>query len=169
MIKKSFLVFRYHLSYQLIVDILFCRLIQPILLGQLLSYFTLSTEMTLNEALLYASAMVGCIFLSSLFGSHYLKNSFQHGMKLRVACSSLLYRKVMQVSYICIHIFSFCFSIHRRDYGDRVSSTGNTICCGNRIKVKFTWSIRIFIVAQKCKRELYRCAFPCCRSIKHSI
>ncbi|KAK6635825.1 hypothetical protein RUM44_001079 [Polyplax serrata] len=72
-------------------------LIQPILLGQLLSYFTLSTEMTLNEALLYASAMVGCIFLSSLFGSHYLKNSFQHGMKLRVACSSLLYRKSLKI------------------------------------------------------------------------
>lgn len=50
--------------------------------------------MTTEEALQVAGGMILLIFLSTVIQNHYGLGGFHHGMKVRIACCSLIYRKV---------------------------------------------------------------------------
>ncbi|XP_044260437.1 probable multidrug resistance-associated protein lethal(2)03659 [Tribolium madens] len=69
-------------------------LCQPHFLIKLLNYYTpKQTNTTLKEALLYASAIVLLSLLRVLFFHYFVMSLSFIGLKARIACSSLIYRK----------------------------------------------------------------------------
>ncbi|XP_071455801.1 probable multidrug resistance-associated protein lethal(2)03659 [Hetaerina americana] len=77
---------------------LILRMIQPMFLGKLLSYFKVETTTSRNEALLYASGIVGITAINAFILNHYMIKTFQIGMKVRVATCSLIYRKSLRLT-----------------------------------------------------------------------
>jgi len=91
-------------EYQIPVSViaschLFCdRLSQPLLLGRLVRYFSESSSdstITLEEAYIYAAGVILCSGLTVFVIHPYMMGIVHMGMKIRVACCSLIYRKVM--------------------------------------------------------------------------
>uniref|UniRef100_A0A1Y1N6S3 Uncharacterized protein n=2 Tax=Photinus pyralis TaxID=7054 RepID=A0A1Y1N6S3_PHOPY len=78
---------------------LFVRLAQPLALSQLMKYYSADKQrVSRNEALMYSGIIVGSNFINILLAHNYLL-SLQHlGMKLRVACCSLIYRKSLRLN-----------------------------------------------------------------------
>lgn len=75
------------------------RIAQPIVLGQLIAYFAVGqTDIPQSDAYLYAAGVVGCSLLNVLFTHPYMLGVFHLGMKMRVACCSLIYRKALKLS-----------------------------------------------------------------------
>ncbi|XP_049854061.1 ATP-binding cassette subfamily C member 4-like [Schistocerca gregaria] len=77
---------------------LIVRVAQPLFLGRLLRYFMHDGEVELHAAYMYAAGMVACSVVSSLILYPLSHAMFHMGMKIRVACCSLLYRKAMKMS-----------------------------------------------------------------------
>ncbi|GLV41664.1 uncharacterized protein CBL_06893 [Carabus blaptoides fortunei] len=75
------------------------RMLQPLALGQLISYYRPNqTEISETDAYLYASGVIGCS-LANVFVIHpYMMAILHMGMKMRVACCSLIYRKALKLS-----------------------------------------------------------------------
>lgn len=75
------------------------RLLQPIALGQLIAYY-IPNQNTISEkeAYLYAGAVVLCSLLNVFVTHPYMMGALHLGMKLRVACCSLVYRKALKLS-----------------------------------------------------------------------
>lgn len=71
------------------------RLGQPFVLGYLLRYFRNDSDITYDQAIFSAIAMVVFSLLTALFSNHILFISNHNGMKVRVAVCSLIYRKVI--------------------------------------------------------------------------
>ncbi|RZC41834.1 ABC tran domain containing protein, partial [Asbolus verrucosus] len=75
------------------------RMSQPLLVGKLLKYYAPNqTKISKNEAYLYASLIVLMTFFYVLVGHTYALGVSHLGMKIRVACSSLIYRKSLKLS-----------------------------------------------------------------------
>ncbi|KAL0269547.1 UNVERIFIED_CONTAM: hypothetical protein PYX00_007245 [Menopon gallinae] len=74
------------------------RLAQPLLLGRLLLYFTGTSMMTKDDGLMYAGGMILLCFVGTILQNHYGMHGFHYGMKVRVACCSLIYRKTLRLS-----------------------------------------------------------------------
>lgn len=70
------------------------RIMQPLMLGELLDYFRPGTTKTENDALIYAVAVVLLNGAVVLLINQYYMQSFHYGMKVRAACCALIYRKV---------------------------------------------------------------------------
>lgn len=90
------------------------RLAEPILLGRLLKYFKEEDSITKTEALkygLYISAVIGARIV---FYNQYKMRTYKTILRIRVACSILVYRKVNQnLSYLKLlrkMIYDFCRS-----------------------------------------------------------
>lgn len=77
-------------------DIVF-RVMQPIFLGKLLKYYTDDT-MTKEDAYLYAGGVVLCSGVLIFITHPYMLGILHMGMKLRVACCTLIYRKALKLS-----------------------------------------------------------------------
>jgi ATP-binding cassette, subfamily C (CFTR/MRP), member 4 len=73
------------------------RVTQPIFLGELINYYSTSGG-DINEAYLYAGAVILCTALNVLFMHPYMLSILHCGMKLRVAACSLIYRKTLRLS-----------------------------------------------------------------------
>ncbi|XP_066998976.2 ATP-binding cassette sub-family C member 4 isoform X2 [Anabrus simplex] len=73
-----------------------CRTIVPFLVSRLVAYFTDGTIMEVNEAYLCAVLMVGFVFLNVLLRNHYTLWCSCIGMRVRVACCSVVYRKILR-------------------------------------------------------------------------
>lgn len=74
-------------------------MIQPIALGQLILYYTPNqTRITKDEAYMYAGAVVLCSLIYVFIIHPYMMGIVHLGMKLRVACCSLIYRKALRLS-----------------------------------------------------------------------
>lgn len=75
------------------------RITQPLSLSRLLAYFRPGqTEVTRNEAYMYAGFIFGAA-LVSVSAVHPNMLNLQHlGMKVRIACCSLIYRKALKLS-----------------------------------------------------------------------
>lgn len=68
-------------------------------LGQLVSYYTSNpNDITRDEAFIYAAAVVMCSLLNIFFIHPYMMASVHLGMKMRVGCCSLIYRKALRLS-----------------------------------------------------------------------
>jgi ATP-binding cassette subfamily C (CFTR/MRP) protein 4 len=70
------------------------RILQAILMGRVISYFTPGNGMTKTEGRIYGGVLVSIIFIRLAFDHHYSYLTFVLGMRVRTACCSLLYRKV---------------------------------------------------------------------------
>ena len=74
-------------------------MLQPIALGKLIDYFAPNNKtITESEVYLYALGVVLCSLTTILFVHPYMMAVLHIGMKLRVACCSLIYRKSLKLS-----------------------------------------------------------------------
>ncbi|XP_053998577.1 probable multidrug resistance-associated protein lethal(2)03659 isoform X1 [Hylaeus anthracinus] len=71
--------------------------LQPIFLGQLLRYYS-SNTITKEEAYLYATGVILCSGLLIFVIHPYMMAILHMGMKMRVACCTLIYRKALRLS-----------------------------------------------------------------------
>jgi ATP-binding cassette subfamily C (CFTR/MRP) protein 4 len=74
------------------------RLSQPLFLGRLVRHFSeeeSDTSITIEEAYIYAAGVVLCSALNVIVIHPYMMAILHMGMKIRVACCSLIYRKVI--------------------------------------------------------------------------
>jgi hypothetical protein len=69
-------------------------------MGKVINFFTPGNGMAKKEAWIYGGAMIGTLFIRLAFDHHYNHLSFMVGMRVRVACCSLLYRKVRHFTQI---------------------------------------------------------------------
>jgi ATP-binding cassette subfamily C (CFTR/MRP) protein 4 len=78
---------------------LYCdRVAQPLFLGRLVRYFSGSnsdSQTTIEEAYFYAAGVVLCSAINIFVMHPYMMAIVHMGMKIRVACCSLIYRKVI--------------------------------------------------------------------------
>lgn len=72
------------------------RVIQPQCLGGLVTYFTASESelISRNDAYLYAAGIVLCSLISITVFHPFILYAFQLGMRIRLTCCSLIYKKV---------------------------------------------------------------------------
>lgn len=64
------------------------------MLGLLIWHFDPRATSTANEAYIYASAVILIVLCGALITHHSMLGLMEVGMRVRVACSSLMYRKV---------------------------------------------------------------------------
>ncbi|KAF5277747.1 hypothetical protein FQR65_LT03727 [Abscondita terminalis] len=82
------------------VDLIF-KMSQPLLLARLIAFFSPSTSnkvVTRDEAYIYAVGVILCSLLVVLFHYPYMNGVLHAGMKVRIGCCSLIYRKVLKLS-----------------------------------------------------------------------
>lgn len=83
----------------LIVTVFFSSLSQPLALGKLMNYYTPhQTRVSLQEAYLYAGILILTSFFSVVVSHSYMLASHHLGMKMRIACCSLIYRFVTELT-----------------------------------------------------------------------
>uniref|UniRef100_A0AAG5CQF6 Uncharacterized protein n=1 Tax=Anopheles atroparvus TaxID=41427 RepID=A0AAG5CQF6_ANOAO len=85
-------------SMYTLVDLL-ARILQPQCLGGLVSYFAPEQrDISKEEAYYYATGIILCSFVPVAIFHHFILYIFQIGMKIRVACCSLLYKKALRIT-----------------------------------------------------------------------
>lgn len=68
-------------------------------LGQLISFYTPEqTEITKEQAYWYAAGVVVCSLVNILSTHPYMMGVLHLGMKMRIGCCSLIYRKSLKLS-----------------------------------------------------------------------
>lgn len=78
----------------------FNRIIQPQCLGGLISYFSPDqTQISANGALCYAFGIVLCSLIPVLVFHPFFLYVFTIGLRIRIGCCSLLYKKVRAFSF----------------------------------------------------------------------
>lgn len=77
---------------------LFLRLTQPLFLGRLIRFFNPGSDITKEEAYGYAAAVILCSAFNIFVIHPYMMAILHMGMKIRVACCSLIYRKALKLS-----------------------------------------------------------------------
>lgn len=75
------------------------RCAQPLFLGALLSYFV-DPEITKNHAYMYAAGIVTCSLIPVLTFHPFIYYIMEHGMKIRIGSSRLVYDKVSKTKYV---------------------------------------------------------------------
>ncbi|KMQ90611.1 multidrug resistance-associated protein, partial [Lasius niger] len=73
------------------------RLLQPIFLGQLLRYYN-TQEVDEFHAYMYAIGIILCSAVNVFIVHPYMMGILHMGMKIRVACCSLIYRKTLKLT-----------------------------------------------------------------------
>ncbi|KAI4497436.1 hypothetical protein M0802_007447 [Mischocyttarus mexicanus] len=73
------------------------RVLQPLFLGYLLRYYN-TAEISKYEAYLYAIGVILCSTINIFVVHPYMMAILHMGMKMRVACCSLIYRKSLKLS-----------------------------------------------------------------------
>lgn len=90
------------LEYILLGFVLFMeeatKVIQPLLLGGLIRYFTPNSTVSKTESYLYAMGVSLCAVMLAVAHHPYFFGVQRIGMKMRIACCSLLYRKSLRLS-----------------------------------------------------------------------
>lgn len=72
------------------------RVVQPLTLGILIHHFDPRSTTTTSDAYLLASGVIVMAILQAIITHHSNLGQMEIGMRLRIACSSLIYRKVCQ-------------------------------------------------------------------------
>nr|CAD7572512.1 unnamed protein product [Timema californicum] len=76
----------------------FLRIIQPMIFGLLLRSLSSSNDLDRTEALSYNGLLVLVAIMSTASGAHTYHHALHAGLRIKVACSSLVYRKVLRLS-----------------------------------------------------------------------
>ncbi|KAI5713480.1 hypothetical protein M8J76_000230 [Diaphorina citri] len=74
------------------------RMVQPFILGRLISYFKADSPMSLEDGLYACSHLIGVQVVSLVFYHTNQFNIFHWGMRVRVACCTIIYRKALRLS-----------------------------------------------------------------------
>lgn len=83
------------LGISMSIQLLLFRTIQPLLQGWIIDYFDPNnSSMSRNEVIIYASTLIIANIITVFLNHHTLLRISQIGMQIRVACCSLIYRKV---------------------------------------------------------------------------
>ena len=89
------------------------KVVQPLLLGGLIRYFTPNTTTSRTEAWMYAMGVAFCAIVLAISHHPYFFAVQRIGMRMRIACCSLMYKKVRllrQKNMTPIFFFNFsCF------------------------------------------------------------
>ncbi|RNA09361.1 multidrug resistance-associated 4-like isoform X1, partial [Brachionus plicatilis] len=72
------------------------KIIQPLFISIILRYFNGTMEIT--EALIYAGVISVCSIIVGILHHPYYLNACRYGMRLRVASSGLIYKKILRLS-----------------------------------------------------------------------
>nr|QNH67884.1 ATP-binding cassette transporter subfamily C member 4 X1 [Brachionus rotundiformis] len=72
------------------------NIFQPLFISIILQYFNGSID--LGVALIFAGLSSSCVIIDSMLHHPYFLNAYRYGMRLRVACSGLIYRKILRLS-----------------------------------------------------------------------
>nr|UEO57356.1 ABCC2 [Conogethes punctiferalis] len=78
------------------------RVAQPIMFAQLLTYWTVDTDLAHFEAGMYALAMLGLNFVTMMCQHHNSLFVMKFSMKVKVASSAILYRKLLRLNQVSI-------------------------------------------------------------------
>ncbi|XP_070538062.1 ATP-binding cassette sub-family C member 4-like isoform X3 [Ptychodera flava] len=78
------------------------KIISPILLGNLISYFSPGSTMTKFDAYMYATGISLCVIMLMITHHPYFFVSQRIGMRIRISCCSLIYRKALRLSHIAL-------------------------------------------------------------------
>ncbi len=71
-------------------------------MAKLLEYFAKNSDMSKEDALVWGTGIVLGVFLDSVISSPVFQGLMHVGMKIRVGCCSLIYRKILKVSKVSI-------------------------------------------------------------------
>ncbi|XP_012941427.1 multidrug resistance-associated protein 4, partial [Aplysia californica] len=74
------------------------KVVQPLLLGGLIRYFTPDSNMERKEAWLYAMGVSLCAVMLAVAHHPYFFCVQRIGMRMRIACCSLMYKKCLRLS-----------------------------------------------------------------------
>ncbi|KAJ2946420.1 hypothetical protein O0L34_g12459 [Tuta absoluta] len=74
------------------------RTVSPLLFAQLLSYWSVDSTIDRITATYYGLGMIACNWFAAFFSHHGNLLAQQYGMKLRVASSTLMFRKIMRLN-----------------------------------------------------------------------
>ncbi|CAK9794749.1 ATP-binding cassette sub-family C member 4 [Anthophora plagiata] len=97
-LRKTFAwSFAYYGGWQFFLAVVL-RVLQPYALGLLIWHFDPRAASTANEAYIYASAVVLMSLCIAFINHHSNLGLMEVGMRMRVACSSLMYRKILRLS-----------------------------------------------------------------------
>lgn len=81
----------------------FFRVIQPLAVGRLVRHFSKANEENEStEAYLAAGVIILCSVVNMFVIHPYMMASTHIGMKIRVACCSLVYRKSLKLSRVAL-------------------------------------------------------------------
>ncbi|KAM3966702.1 ATP-binding cassette subfamily C member 4 [Aphomia sociella] len=78
------------------------RTVQPLLFSRLLTYWSVDSTLSRQDAGLYALAMLVCNFVTLMCQHHNNLFVMRYSLKLKIACSALLYRKVLRMSQVAL-------------------------------------------------------------------
>ncbi|GFG28327.1 hypothetical protein Cfor_09080 [Coptotermes formosanus] len=74
------------------------RVAQPIFLGKFILFFSKDSTVTKDEAYMYAGALIFCTIFSVILTHHSFLVCQKIGMRIRIACCSMIYRKILRLS-----------------------------------------------------------------------
>ncbi|XP_008557311.1 ATP-binding cassette sub-family C member 4 [Microplitis demolitor] len=74
------------------------RILQPYVMGLLIWYFDPRSNSSISEAYTYATIVISLSCCIGLLEHHMNSKQIEFGMRVRVACSSLVYRKMLKLS-----------------------------------------------------------------------
>uniref|UniRef100_A0A1Y1K3R3 ABC transmembrane type-1 domain-containing protein n=1 Tax=Photinus pyralis TaxID=7054 RepID=A0A1Y1K3R3_PHOPY len=69
-----------------------------IVMGKFMTYFEPGTNVTLKEALLYASGLIGAKVVVQLYDNTYLLAVWSIGLRMQIACNTMVYRKCLRLN-----------------------------------------------------------------------
>lgn len=75
------------------------KVIQPLLIGGLISYFRRDSTVSMRIALYYATGISLATMGVALVHHPYFFIVQRIGMQMRIACCSLIYKKVIMINY----------------------------------------------------------------------
>ncbi|GJQ70582.1 hypothetical protein Trydic_g22981 [Trypoxylus dichotomus] len=82
----------------LFVQVIILKTIHPLALAELINYFNRTNDYTLLHGWLFAVAVVIICFVNCVIMHHVTLGCFKIGMRCRIACCSLLYRKLLRLN-----------------------------------------------------------------------
>ncbi|XP_054270008.1 probable multidrug resistance-associated protein lethal(2)03659 [Macrosteles quadrilineatus] len=93
----------FSLSFVLALMEVVVKVSQPLFLGGLIEYFRQNSGVTIYDAYLSAAGIVVCSAINVLVIHPYMMGIMHVGMKMRLCCSSLVYRKALQLSKVALN------------------------------------------------------------------
>ncbi|OXU16308.1 hypothetical protein TSAR_005794, partial [Trichomalopsis sarcophagae] len=122
---------------------MFVRVTQPLVLGSLVSHFYQNSTSTTWDAYIHTSCLVCLIVLQVMLIQQANYGLSVIGMRLRIACSSLIYRKTMKLS---------CSSVHQVSSGSILNLLSSDVAKFDTFFTSFhyVWIIPLQAVAMAC-------------------